>query len=73
MDDNAEEDLCFYHLYRSTAAGGPYSFYAGGIAASTLVNAGATNGTTYYYVVTAVNMSNVESDASNETAATPQA
>lgn len=71
-DDNAEEDIAFYNLYRSTTAGGPYSFYAGGIAASSLVDAGAINGTTYYYVLTAINTSNVESAASSEAAATPQ-
>ena len=71
--DNAEADLDFYNVYRATVQGGPYSFYAGGAAGSSFVDAGVANGTTYYYVVTAVNTSLVESSASNEASATPQA
>jgi fibronectin type 3 domain-containing protein len=71
-NDNVEPDLDFYKVYRSTVSGGPYSFYAGGVATSTFVDGGVANGTTYYYAVTAVNASMAESEASTEAAATPQ-
>ena len=69
--DNAETDIDFYSVYRATVQGGPYSWY-GAVTTSGAVDNGVTNGTTYYYVVTAVNTSNAESAASNEASATPQ-
>jgi fibronectin type 3 domain-containing protein len=71
-NDNVEPDFNFYNVYRSTTAGGPYSFYAAGITQSTFVDGGVANGTTTYYVVTAINDGMVESDESNEASATPQ-
>ena len=56
----------------STTSGGPYSFYAAGIPASAFVDAGVTNGTAYFYVVTAVNQGMVESLMSSEAWAIPQ-
>jgi hypothetical protein len=69
---NVEPDFNFYNAYRSTTSGGPYSFYAAGIPASAFVDAGVTNGTAYFYVVTAVNRGMVESLVSSEAWAIPQ-
>jgi acid phosphatase type 7 len=59
-------------IYRSTTAGGPYSLVATISAATTYQNAGLTSATRYYYVVTAVNSSGLESLASNEATAVPR-
>ena len=63
-----------YYVKRGTAHGGPYTLIspAGGVAVNTYTDATAVNGTTYYYVVTAVNSSG-ESPSSNEATATPLA
>ncbi|MHC4911203.1 MAG: hypothetical protein ACYTF9_15980, partial [Planctomycetota bacterium] len=52
---------------------GPYSDVSGQLAASQFTDNGLTNGTTYFYVVTAIDDSGNESDDSNEAAATPNA
>ncbi|MGD9148447.1 MAG: fibronectin type III domain-containing protein, partial [Anaerolineae bacterium] len=70
---NGEPDLAGYTVYRSTSSGGPYA----ALTASLLSDPGytdssVTNGTTYYYVVTASDASDNESGYSNEAAATPQ-
>jgi cellulose 1,4-beta-cellobiosidase len=57
-------------VYRSTVNGGPYSLVATISAATSFNNAGLTSGATYYYVVTAVNGSGLESPASNQSSAT---
>ena len=44
-----------YNVKRSTTNGGPYSNVATNVTATSFTNTGLTNGTTYYYVVTAVN------------------
>jgi fibronectin type 3 domain-containing protein len=61
-----------YNLYRSTTNGGPYAKIASGIVSTNTTDTGVTNGTTYYYVVTAVN-TNGESGYSSQASATPQA
>ena len=72
-DDNGEPDLASYNVYRSTAVGGPYTKINGAlVATSTYTDTGLTNGTAYYYVVTAENTSAQESGNSNEASATPQ-
>jgi hypothetical protein len=58
------------NIYRSTASGGPYTLVATIAATTSYNNAGLTSGTTYYYVVTAVNNSGLESATSNEASAT---
>ncbi len=58
-----------YHLKRSTVSGGPYSQVGAPITASD-VDTGLTNGTTYYYVVSALNPAG-ESANSSEASATP--
>ncbi|MEK3913483.1 fibronectin type III domain-containing protein [Paenibacillus sp. FSL H7-0331] len=59
-----------YSLKRSTTAGGPYSTVASNVYVSPYSDTSVTNGTTYYYVVTALNAFG-ESVISNEASATP--
>ncbi len=71
---NSESDLAGYNLYRATAAGGPYNVVNGSLLVTpSFVDGGLTNGTTYFYVVTAVDASANESADSAGTSATPQA
>lgn len=67
---NTEMDLAGYGVYRSTTAGGPYTKVA-----STSVafhrDQGLSNGTTYYYVVAAVDVAGNESPRSGEVSGTP--
>ncbi|MHC4372886.1 MAG: right-handed parallel beta-helix repeat-containing protein [Planctomycetota bacterium] len=70
-DDNAEPDLASYTVYRSTTSGSGYAAIVTGVATSDYVDNAAVNGTTYYYVVTAVDTSTNESGYSNEDSATP--
>ncbi len=60
-----------YKVMRSTTAGGPYAHIATGVTATTYTDSTVTNGTTYYYVVTALNTAG-ESANSNEASATPK-
>ena len=60
-----------YNVKRSTTDGGPYTTIASGVTTTSYTNTGLTNGTTYYYVVSAVN-SVGESGNSNQASATPQ-
>ncbi len=60
-----------YHVKRGTASGGPYTQVAAPTA-SPYTDTGLTNGTPYYYVVTAVNAGG-ESGNSAEATATPAA
>lgn len=62
-----------YTVKRSTTAGGPYTIISSGITGTSYVDTDVVNGTTYYYVVTAVDSDGHESDNSNEASATPQA
>jgi fibronectin type 3 domain-containing protein len=59
-----------YNVKRSTTSGGPYTT-VGNPTGTTFTNTGLTNGTTYFYVVSAVNASG-ESGNSNQVSATPQ-
>ena len=53
-NDNGESDLAGYNMYRSTTQGGPYTKVNGSlVTVSDYADTGLTNGTTYYYVVTA--------------------
>jgi hypothetical protein len=73
-NNNGESDLDGYNVHRSTSAGPPYTQLNGSlVASSNYVDSTVTNGTTYYYVVTAVDTSADESGISNEASATPQA
>ena len=61
-----------YNVKRSTSNGGPYGNVATNVTGTSFVNTGLANGTTYYYVVTAVNASG-ESGVSAQVSATPSA
>jgi hypothetical protein len=64
-----------YNIKRSETAGGPYTTVstAGAVTGTTYIDTGLTNGTTYYYVVSAVNSSATESVNSTEASAVPVA
>jgi len=73
-DDNGEVDLSGYRVWRSTTSGGPYSQVNGGtLLTSDWLDTGVTNGTTYFWVVTAVDAVGNESAASAQVSATPTA
>ena len=56
-----------YNLYRSSSSGGPYSLVNSTLIAGTSFTDNAvTAGKTYFYVVTAVDSSKIESLVSNE-------
>jgi cellulose 1,4-beta-cellobiosidase len=58
-------------IYRSTTgSGGPYTLRATIAVATTYIDTGLTSGSTYFYVVTAVNSSNQESPFSSYAGAT---
>lgn len=61
-----------YNVKRSTTSAGLYTTIASSVTGTTYSDTNVINGTTYYYVVTAVNASG-ESANSNEASATPQA
>lgn len=61
-----------YNVKRSTTAGGPYTTIASNVHGTSYVDTDVVNGTTYYYVVTAITADG-ESDNSNEASATPNA
>jgi hypothetical protein len=61
-----------YNVFRATTSGGPYSPHATGVSATSYGDTSVTNGTTYYYVVTAMNAAG-ESGFSTEASAMPQA
>ena len=67
---NAVSGASSYNVKRSTTTGGPYTT-VGSVTASPFTNTGLTNGTTYFYVVSAVNSAG-EGPNSAEVSATPQ-
>ncbi len=69
--DNAEPDLASYNVYRSTTSGSYGPALAIGIAGSSYTDNTVGNGTTYYYVVTAVDTDANESGFSSEANAVP--
>jgi fibronectin type 3 domain-containing protein len=71
-NDNGEIDLDGYNIYRSTASGSGYTrLNSTLLATSDYTDSTVSNGTTYYYVVTAVDTSANESGYSNEEPAAP--
>ena len=59
-----------YNVYRSSVSGGPYTKLTATLAAgTTFADSAVQSGQTYYYVVTAVSATNIESAYSNETSA----
>src|SRR5215475_3974260 len=69
---NASSGAASYNVKRSTTSGGPYTTIATGVTSTSFTNTGLTNGTTYFFVVSAVNSAG-ESGNSNQASATPQA
>ncbi len=70
--DNSESDLDGYNVYRSTTSGSGYTKINGSLLeASDYTDTGLTGGTTYYYVVMAVDLASHESEYSSEDDATP--
>ncbi|PWW07152.1 aryl-phospho-beta-D-glucosidase BglC (GH1 family) [Paenibacillus cellulosilyticus] len=61
-----------YNVKRAATSGGTYTTIATGVTGTTYTNTGLTNGTSYYYVVTAVNSAG-ESANSSQVSATPAA
>ena len=60
-----------YFVYRGTISGGPYSkLFASADTAPSYKDSSVSDGQTYYYVVTSVDSSNVESAYSNQVSAT---
>jgi exo-poly-alpha-galacturonosidase len=71
-NDNSESDLQGYNVYRSTTSGSGYAKINTSLRTISDYNdTGVTNGTTYYYVVTAVDTATNESDYSSQASATP--
>jgi subtilisin family serine protease/fibronectin type 3 domain-containing protein len=71
---NTEPDLAGYNLYRSTSAGVQGTkVNTTLIGGTSFTNSGLTNGTTYYYMVTAVDVNGNESAPSVQKSATPTA
>jgi len=72
------DTISHYKVYRSTSSGGPYTFLAEVHTNNRsygnnedYIDHSALNGTTYYYVITAVYTDGEESDYSAEVASTP--
>jgi len=61
----------FYNIYRSTVSGGPYTPVASDIGLTNYVDGALQNGTTYYYVVTSLNILGEESAYSAQVIARP--
>jgi hypothetical protein len=59
-----------YNLKRATLTGGPYTPIMSGAVGASFADSGLTNGTTYYYILTATNHLG-ESASSPEVRATP--
>lgn len=68
-DDNTG-DFASYNVYRSTTSGAGFSRVASGLTSSEYLDT-VFSGTTYYYIVTAVDAALNESDNSDEVNATP--
>ncbi len=72
---NTESDFLKYRIYRGTIADGETLVDSSSalITDTTKTISGLTNGTTYYFEVTAMNTARLESGFSNEVSATPTA
>ncbi|HSF43133.1 MAG TPA: M14 family zinc carboxypeptidase [Thermoanaerobaculia bacterium] len=68
----AASGATFYRVHRAETSGGPYTTIRSNWTGTSYTDTGLTNGTTYYYVVTATNGAG-EGPNSNEASATPVA
>jgi len=68
--DASHGSVVSYNIKRSTTKGGPYTTVETGVKTTTFADGGVSNGTTYYYVITAINPGG-ESSPSNEASAIP--
>jgi kumamolisin len=59
----AVTDAVFYTIARGTSASGPFTTVATPISATTFLDGGLSNGTTYYYVVNATNAAGVSGNS----------
>ena len=69
---NAVSGAATYNVLRGAKTGGPYTTIATGVTNPTYTDSGLTNGTTYFYVVQAVNKNGTSAN-SNEASVTPLA
>jgi fibronectin type 3 domain-containing protein/streptogramin lyase len=69
---NASTGATGYNIYYGTTAGGPYTINGGSTTNTNATVSGLSNGTPYYFVVTAVNSLGEESGYSNQASANPQ-
>jgi fibronectin type 3 domain-containing protein len=69
---NASSGATSYNVRRSLASGGPFNTILASLAAPNYTDTSVTNGTTYYYVVSALNAAG-ESANSSPVSATPSA
>ena len=67
---DAVDKATSYTIKRSTTAGGPYTTISSGITGTTYTDTDVTNGTIYYYIVSATN-NGTEISYSNEASAKP--
>lgn len=73
-DDNTEADFDGYNVYRSLSSGSGYEkINTDLLTASSYTDGSVTTGTTYYYIVRAVNTEGEESQDSDEVTVTPGA
>jgi fibronectin type 3 domain-containing protein len=71
--DNSESDLDRYSIYRSTSSGSGYVAIKTDLYSSEYTDASVVNGTTYYYVVSAMDVNGNVSADSSEVSASPAA
>ncbi|WP_246070563.1 cellulase family glycosylhydrolase [Paenibacillus kobensis] len=65
---SASSGATSYTVKRATTSGGPYTNVATGITSTSYTNTGLTNGTTYYYVVSATNAAGTSANSSQASA-----
>jgi beta-xylosidase len=68
---NAFTNAASYNVKRSLTNGGPYTVIASGVTATDYADAGLSAGTTYYYVVSAVNTNGESLNSAQASATTP--
>nr|WP_288827436.1 Ig-like domain-containing protein [uncultured Clostridium sp.] len=68
---DAVDKATSYTIKRSTTAGGPYETISTDVTGTTYTDTNVTNGTNYYYIITAI-VDGRESGNSNEASATPE-